>query len=112
MAEVIVATSVGNSADFPEGEVKVVEYEGRQVCIARIEGALYGVDNLCSHAEAFLSEGELYAEDLEIECPLHGSTFNLEDGEPQDLPANEPVRAYEVVDSGDEVEIVKQTNDV
>lgn len=105
-------TNVGNSADFPEGGVRVVDYEGRKVCIARIEGALYGVDNVCSHAEALLSEGELYADDLEIECPLHGSTFSLEDGEPQDLPATEPIRAYEVVDEGDCVEIVKQANDV
>jgi len=109
--EALVGTKVGKSEEFPEGEVRVVEYEGRKVCIARVEGALYGVDNMCSHAEAYLSEGELYAEDLEIECPLHGSTFNLVDGEPQDLPASEPVRAYEVVEDSDEVEIVKQTND-
>lgn len=104
--------TVGKSDDFLDNEAKVVEYQGRQVCVARIAGKLYGIDNLCSHAEAYLSDGELYDDDLEIECPLHGSTFSLVDGEPQDLPANEPVRVYEVVDEGGDVVIVKQTNDV
>ncbi len=105
------AANIGSAEDFPEGEVRVVKYDGRDVCIARIEGALFGVDNMCSHAEALLSDGELYAEDYEIECPLHGSTFSLKDGEPQDLPATEPVRAYEVRQDGDEVVIVGQSND-
>ncbi len=105
------AVSVGNASDFPEGEARVVTYEGREVCIARVEGALYGVDNICSHAEAMLCDGELYAEDLEIECPLHGSTFSLTDGEPQDLPATEPVRSYKVVETGDAVVIEGQSND-
>ncbi len=103
--------NIGRSEDFPECEVKTVTYEDRNVCIVRVNGALYGVDNMCSHAEALLSDGELYDDDLEIECPLHGSTFSLVTGEPQDLPAQDPVRAYEISEADDQVAIVKQFND-
>ncbi len=104
------AGSIGASSDFPEGEVRKVAFDGKDVCIARVEGKLYGIDNICSHAEAFLIEGELYAEDLEIECPLHGSTFSLVDGEPSGLPATNPVTTYVIAEDGDDVVITGTTN--
>lgn len=95
--------TVGKASEFPEGEARKVTYGERQLCVARVDGKLYAVDNVCSHAEAYLSDGELYAEDLEIECPLHGSTFSLLDGESQGLPATEPVATYVIEEDGDEV---------
>ncbi len=104
------AESIGASSDFPEGEVRKVAVNGKDVCIARVEGKLYGIDNICSHAEAYLSEGELYAEDLEIECPLHGSTFSLVDGEPSGLPATDPVTTYVIAEDGGDVVITGTAN--
>lgn len=99
------STPIGKAGDFPEGESRCVALDGEQLCVARVEGKLYALGNLCSHAEAYLAEGELYAEDLEIECPLHGATFSLVDGQPQDLPATEPVTVYDIEEDGDEVVI-------
>src|SRR5439155_333354 len=50
----------------------------------------------CSHADYSLSEGEIYADEREIECWKHGSTFSLETGQPQSLPATQPVPTYRV----------------
>ncbi|MDQ1521053.1 MAG: 3-phenylpropionate/trans-cinnamate dioxygenase ferredoxin component, partial [Actinomycetota bacterium] len=42
----------------------------------------------------------------EIECPKHGSTFDLCTGEPRTLPATKPVPVYELKVEGDDVNVV------
>ena len=39
----------------------------------------------------------MWEDECEIECPKHGSTFSLKTGEPQTLPATQPVPVYDVV---------------
>ncbi len=63
----------------------------------------YVIGDRCSHADESLSEGDLWIDECEIECPKHGSTFDLRTGEPQALPATEPVPVYEVKVNGDDV---------
>lgn len=83
--------------ELAEGTPRKVEVDGFPVVIVRIGDSVYALGDTCSHAEASLSEGEVYAEEREIECPLHGSTFVLESGEPTCLPATESVPTFEVV---------------
>ena len=61
----------------------------------RIEDDVYAIGDRCSHAEASLAEGELF--DGAVECPRHGSEFDLSTGEPGALPATVPVPTYEVI---------------
>lgn len=89
-------TKVALLADLEDGGSRKVDVDGRAVVLVRIGDTVYCLDDTCSHAEASLSEGEVYADDCEIECPLHGSTFSLVDGEPQCLPATEPVAVHSV----------------
>lgn len=86
--------------DIEPGVPRRVEIAGHPIAIVRIDDDVYALGDICSHAEVSLSEGEVWAEDLEIECPKHGSTFELTTGEPQTLPATQPVPTYdaEVVD--------------
>ena len=72
----------------------------------RIGDDFYALGDVCSHAEVSLSEGDVLADEREIECWKHGSTFSLETGEPQCLPAVTPVPVYEVKVVGDDVEVV------
>ena len=65
--------------------------------VVRIGDDFYAIGDTCSHADFSLSEGDVWADELEIECPKHGSTFSLTTGEPQTLPATQPVPVYEVV---------------
>jgi len=70
--------------------------DGVPVAIFNLDGAFYALDDTCSHQEASLSEGDLDPDRCAIECPLHGSSFDLRTGEPLSLPAVEPVRAHQV----------------
>lgn len=65
-----------------------------RIALFRIENDVYAIGDRCSHAEASLSEGEIW--DLTVECPRHGSEFDLRTGEPGALPATVPVPVYEV----------------
>ncbi len=65
-----------------------------RIAMFRVGDQVYALGDRCSHAEASLSEGEVW--DMAVECPRHGSEFALETGLPQSLPATSPVPTYEV----------------
>ena len=67
-----------------------------RICLVRIGDDFYAIGDRCSHADFSLSEGEVWPDEKEIECWKHGSTFSLETGEPQSLPATLPVPVYTV----------------
>ena len=69
----------------------------------RIGDAFHAVGDECSHEDYSLAEGEVWADERELECPRHGSTFDLRTGEACTLPATRPVPVYEVVLDGDDV---------
>jgi len=71
------------------------------VSIVLAEGEVYAINDICSHANVSLSEGEV--EDCSIECWLHGSSFDLRTGKPNSLPATKPVPVYPVRVEGDDV---------
>jgi 3-phenylpropionate/trans-cinnamate dioxygenase ferredoxin subunit len=75
-----------------------------RICVVRIGDDVYAIGDRCSHEDYSLSEGEVWEDEKEIECWKHGSTFSLDTGEPQSLPATKPVPVYEVtVEDGDVV---------
>jgi 3-phenylpropionate/trans-cinnamate dioxygenase ferredoxin component len=86
------------------------DVEGRAVAIVRIGDDIYAIGDTCSHAAVSLSEGELWCDEEEIECWKHGSTFSLVTGEPQTLPATQPVPVYvaRVVDGMIEIDLEAQ----
>jgi 3-phenylpropionate/trans-cinnamate dioxygenase ferredoxin subunit len=77
-----------------------VEFGDHRVAIFLVGDDVYAIGDRCSHAEASLAEGFIL--DHEVECPRHGSTFDLRTGEPDALPATRPVPTYQVkVEDGD-----------
>ncbi|MGY1815230.1 non-heme iron oxygenase ferredoxin subunit [Blastococcus sp. SYSU D00820] len=92
-------------ADVPEAGALRVELRDVDVAVVRSGGELYALEDLCSHAEVALSEGDVEVTDgvPTIECWLHGSCFDLRTGEPTNLPATEPVSVYPVRVEGDDV---------
>jgi len=87
---------VGALDDLAPGTAKRVEVDGRAVALVRIGDDVYAIGDTCSHANVSLSDGEVLTAEREIECWKHGSTFSLETGEPQTLPATQPVPVYDV----------------
>jgi 3-phenylpropionate/trans-cinnamate dioxygenase ferredoxin subunit len=92
------------TSDIPEGEARRFEMNGRLVAVANLgpEG-FRAVDAICSHAQYYLDEGEVDMDFETIECPKHGSTFDLNTGKPRTLPATTPVQAYPVKVEGDDI---------
>lgn len=67
----------------------------QRIAMFRVGEDVFAIGDRCSHAEASLAEGEIW--DLAVECPRHGSEFDLRTGEPRSLPATKPVPVYDVV---------------
>jgi 3-phenylpropionate/trans-cinnamate dioxygenase ferredoxin subunit len=86
--------------EIASGTARRFEIGGVAVSVVRIDHDVYAIGDVCSHANVSLSEGEVWCDEKEIECPKHGSTFSLLDGEPSTLPATQPVPVFlaEVVD--------------
>jgi 3-phenylpropionate/trans-cinnamate dioxygenase ferredoxin subunit len=77
-----------------EDEAMAAEIGKRPIAVCRSGGALYALDNVCTHQFALLSDG--YIEDGSIECPLHQGRFDLKTGAPLCAPVTQPVRVYAV----------------
>ena len=77
-----------------EGRGVCREVAGRRIALFRVGDEVFALTDTCSHAEASLSEGEVF--DTTVECPLHGAAFDLRTGAVLSLPATKPVAAYTV----------------
>jgi 3-phenylpropionate/trans-cinnamate dioxygenase ferredoxin subunit len=88
-------------SEIPEEGAIRVDLDGKPICIARSQGEVFAVSDICSHADVSLSEGDV--EDGTVECWLHGSRFDLRTGAPTGLPATKPVATYPVTVEGDDV---------
>jgi len=82
--------------DLADGGARRFDVDGRSLAVVRIGDDVYAIGDRCSHANISLSEGDVHADERELECWKHGSTFSLVTGEPQSLPATRPVPVYEV----------------
>ncbi len=89
--------------DLAPGTARRFDVGRHRIALVRIGDDFYAVGDRCSHADFSLSEGEIWPDELEIECWKHGSTFSLKTGEPQSLPATRPVPVYDVRVEGDDV---------
>ena len=90
-------------SDVAPGTARRVDAGGHRLAVVRIGDDFYALGDRCSHADYSLSEGDVWADEREIECPRHGSTFSLLTGEPCSLPATRPVPVFVVTVDGDDV---------
>jgi 3-phenylpropionate/trans-cinnamate dioxygenase ferredoxin subunit len=91
--------------DVKPGAARRFDVEGHRIAVVRIGDDWYALGDRCSHEDYSLSEGDVWEEERELECPKHGSTFSLVDGEPQTLPATKPVPVYTLTVDGDDVNV-------
>ncbi len=86
--------------EIAEGTVKTFKVEDKAIAVARYEGVLYAVDNICTH-----DEGELGAGDVvkgQIQCPRHGARFDLKTGNATQMPAVIGIKTYRIkIENGD-----------
>lgn len=89
--------------ELSAGEARRFDVGTERICLVRIGDDFYAIGDTCSHEDYSLAEGEVFSDELEIECWRHGSAFSLKTGEPSTLPATQPVPVYDVTVSGDDV---------
>jgi 3-phenylpropionate/trans-cinnamate dioxygenase ferredoxin subunit len=95
--------SVCPAADLGPGEMRLVEVDGRKIGVFNCDGALHAIEDRCSHDDGPLAEGEFDPATCTVECPRHGSLFDLTTGRPKTLPAFKPVETFPVAVEGDDI---------
>ena len=83
--------------DLPPGAIRRVETDDVEVMVVNCGGEVLAMEDRCSHDDGDLADGELDPARCTIECPRHGSLFDLRSGKPLTLPAYEPVETFDVV---------------
>ena len=83
--------------ELAPGEMRLVEWEDLEIGVFNCEGTLYAIEDRCSHDDGPLVEGTLDQAACTIECPRHGSRFDLRTGKPLNLPAYVPVDTFPVL---------------
>jgi 3-phenylpropionate/trans-cinnamate dioxygenase ferredoxin subunit len=83
-------------SELAPGERRLVEFEDTEVGVFNCAGSLFAIEDRCSHDDGPLAEGIFDEERCTIECPRHGSLFDLATGKPRTLPAYVPVETFPV----------------
>ena len=85
---------VANAADVPAGGVLQVSVGGELIAVYRLDDTFYAISDVCTHQEAFLSEG--FIEGDTVECPLHQALFHIPTGKVLREPALLDLKTYPV----------------
>jgi 3-phenylpropionate/trans-cinnamate dioxygenase ferredoxin component len=81
---------------LPPGARRVVQWEDLEIGIVNCDGEVLAVEDRCSHDNGDLMEGEVDTAACTVECPRHGSLFDLRTGKPLNLPAYVPIDTFPV----------------
>ena len=92
---------VASVDEIPEGRAIVVDIDYDSLALARVDGEVYCIDNICTHDGGPLGEGEL--DGTTLECPRHGARFDVCTGRAMTFPAVVPVNTYDVRIDGTDV---------
>jgi 3-phenylpropionate/trans-cinnamate dioxygenase ferredoxin subunit len=91
--------------DLRPGEMRLVDFEDLEIGVFNCGGSVYAIENRCSHDDGPLIDGLLDQETCTIECPRHGSLFDLKTGKPKTLPAYVPVDTFPVIIDQDMIKL-------
>ncbi len=92
--------------DVDPGQAKRFDIGRLKIAVVRIGDDWYAIGDTCTHQKISLSEGEVHEDIRSIECWKHGSSFSLETGEPNSLPATKAEPTYVLRIDGEDVLVV------
>jgi len=95
--------AVAKTTDLKPGQMKSYPVDGKRVLVANWQGTFFATQDLCTHDNGTLSDGELV--DGDIECPRHGGRFDLKTGAVTALPPMFPIKTYAVQVEGDDIRV-------
>jgi 3-phenylpropionate/trans-cinnamate dioxygenase ferredoxin subunit len=91
--------------DLRPGEMRLVDVDDLEIGLFNCAGTVYAIEDRCSHDDGTLIDGVLDQEACTIECPRHGSLFDLKTGKPKTLPAYVPVDTFPVIIDQDMIKL-------
>lgn len=94
---------VARIADVPRGRMLEVIVGTRSIVLCHTREGWFALDNVCTHAYAKLSEGQLRK--TRLICPLHGGSFDCRTGAATGAPAVAPLATYTIRLTAEDVEI-------
>lgn len=97
---------VAKTEDVQVSQMMAVEVNDERICLANVNGKYYAIGNVCTHMGGPLAEGKL--EDYIVQCPWHGSRFDIRSGKVVRPPAMKPEPIYEVKVENNDILIKKQ----
>lgn len=92
-------------SDLPPGSKRLVEWEDLEIGVFNCAGTVYAIEDRCTHDDGPLVEGEFDEGACTVECPRHGSLFDLKTGRPKTLPAYLPVDTFAVIIEADTIKL-------
>jgi 3-phenylpropionate/trans-cinnamate dioxygenase ferredoxin subunit len=93
------------ASELGPGQRVIFEHEGEPIAVFNADGELFAIEDRCSHDDGPLAEGDWDAAECTVECPRHGSLFDLRTGKPKTLPAFQPVRTFKVGITDDQITV-------
>ena len=97
---------VADTDEILPSQMKEVEVDGQSILIANVNGKYYAIGSICTHEGGPLADGTIH--NYEVECPWHGSKFDVRTGEVTSLPATEPEPSYEIKVESNQILVKKQ----
>jgi len=95
--------TVAKTSDIQPGELMYVEVGDEFVCLINLDGEIHAINDTCTHEDASLSDGTIFGD--EIECPMHGGSFDIRTGQPTNFPVVVAIEKYGVRIDGDDIQV-------
>ena len=99
---------VAETKDIHTSQMKEVQIDGEDICIANVDGKYYAIGNVCTHEGGPLADGIL--EGYDVECPWHQSKFDVRTGKVTSPPASESEPTYEIKVDGNSILVKKHSS--
>ena len=94
---------IAKTTDIPDEQIRTFPAGDRNLAVAHIGSEFFVIDDICTHAQCSLGEGTLV--DREVECPCHGSRFDVSTGAVRFLPATVPIKTYKSKVEGEDISV-------
>jgi 3-phenylpropionate/trans-cinnamate dioxygenase ferredoxin component len=99
---------VCDANSLSNGDLIGFDYNNKKILITKAQDKIYATDGICTHEYADLSTGFLNEEEKTITCPLHLSVFKLDNGMPQNPPAEMPLKTYNTKIEGNGIYVLME----
>lgn len=85
---------VGTTGELQPGGYRVIDVDGADVVVVNVDGCYFAIEDVCTHDGGQLTGGKICG--YEIECPRHGSRFDVRTGKALCPPAYEPTAVFPI----------------